>query len=89
MEWRLHTTTSASDNARMTNPRRRPGDDILDRYVPHLSGSDRELARERLQKLVALLARIAVRQVREESEKGDSRKTGFEGRIPPTPPSVP
>jgi len=53
---------------------RRPGDDILDRYVPHLTGSDRELARERLQELARLLLQIAMRQVREEYA-ADSRES--------------
>lgn len=45
---------------------RRPGDQILDRYCPNLSPADREIARERLEKLARLLVRIAMRQVREE-----------------------
>lgn len=69
----------------MTNRERRPGDEILDRYVPHLTSPDRELARERLQKLARLLVRIAMRQVREEREAADSRESGSGGRIPPTP----
>jgi hypothetical protein len=55
-----------------TKPDHRPGDHILDRYVPHLSGADRELARERLQGLAKLLLRIAMRQVREEMQANDS-----------------
>lgn len=73
----------------MSQTERQPGDDILDRYVPHLSGSDRELARERLQKLARLLVRIAMRQVREEREGIDSRESDSRGRIPPTPPIEP
>ena len=61
-------------------PAPRPGDQILDRYVPHLTGADRELARERLQGLAKLLLRIAMRQVREEMQATDSRDSDS-GRI--------
>lgn len=69
----------------MTHLKRRPGDDILDRYVPHLTAADRELARERLQKLARLLVKIAARQVREEREAQDSRESPSGGKIPATP----
>ncbi len=64
---------------------RRPGDQILDRHAPHLSGTDRELARERLQGLAKLLLNIAMRQVREDMQAADSRDGGSGGIISPTP----
>lgn len=73
----------------MAQSNRKPGDDILDRYVPHLSGSDREVARERLQKLARLRVHIAMRQVREEREAADSRGSVSRGKIPPNPPVDP
>jgi hypothetical protein len=68
-------------------PARRPGDQILDRYVPHLTGADRELARERLQGLAKLLLRIAMRQVREEMQAADSRDSDSDRIISSTSPS--
>ena len=69
-----------------TSPDHRPGDHILDRYVPHLSGADRELARERLQGLAKLLLRIAMREVREEMQAADSRDSDSRRIISSTPP---
>ena len=69
-----------------TSPDHRPGDHILDRYVPHLSGADRELARERLQGLAKLLLRIAMREVREEMQAADSRDSDSKRIIYSTPP---
>ena len=68
-------------------PAPRPGDQILDRYVPHLTGADRELARERLQGLAKLLLRIAMRQVREEMQATDSRDSDSGRIISSTAPS--
>jgi hypothetical protein len=68
-----------------SQPARRPGDQILDRYVPHLKGADRELARERLQGLARLLLRIAMRQVREEMDGRDSHQSAGRGKILPPP----
>lgn len=65
-------------------PERSPGDDILDRYVPHLSGADRELARERLQGLAKIMLSIAIRKVEEDMQGRDSRKCDSRGKIQPT-----
>ena len=54
-------------------PDHRPGNHILDRHVPHLTGANRELARERLQGLAKLLLRIAMREVREDMQAAESR----------------
>ena len=67
-------------------PDHRPGDYILDRYVPHLSGADRELARERLQGLAKLLLRIALREVREGMRAADSQESDSGRIISATPP---
>ena len=51
----------------MTDPQqRRPGDRIIDRVAPHLTGADRDRARAQLEGLAGILVRIAIRQVREE-----------------------
>ena len=68
-------------------PAPRPGDQILDRYVPHLTGADRELARERLQGLAKLLLRIAMRQVHEEMQAADSPNSDSRRIISKTAPS--
>ena len=70
-------------------PDHRPGAYILNRYVPHLSGADRELARERLQGLAKLLLRIAMREVREEMRAADSQESDSGRIISSTPPLSP
>ena len=65
----------------------RPGDIILDHFVPHLEGADRELARERLQEFAGWLVRIAMRQAREEMHRRDSLESDSIDRIQPTPQS--
>jgi hypothetical protein len=39
-------------------PAHRPGDIILDRYLPHASEEEREAARENLRRLARLLIRV-------------------------------
>ena len=65
----------------------RPGDVILDHFVPHLNAEDRELARERLQQFASWLVGIAMRQAREEMGMCDSRDSDSIGTIERTPPS--
>ena len=66
-------------------PDHRPGDVILDHFVPHLDAAHRELARERLQGLAKLMLRIAMRKVREEREQIDSLESDSRGKIMPVP----
>lgn len=68
-------------------PKHRPGDIILDQFVPHLKGADRELARERLQQYAAWLVKVAMRQAREEMHGCDSRESDSLDTIQPTPQS--
>ena len=70
-----------------SRPDYRPGDAILDRYVPHLTAAEREIARERLQGLAKLLLRIAMREVREEMQADDSPDSDS-GRIISSTPSA-
>ena len=70
-------------------PDHRPGDVILDHFVPHLDAADREIARERLQQFAAWLVRIAMRQAREEMQRRDSRESDSLDTIESTPPSHP
>lgn len=48
----------------MTTPHK-PGDVIIDHFMPGCSEEDREIARERLQQFAGWLVRIAIRQTRE------------------------
>ena len=67
----------------------RPGDIILEHFVPHLNDEDRELARERLQHFAGWLVGIAMRQAREEMGMRDSRESDSIGTIEMTPPPNP
>jgi hypothetical protein len=59
----------------MSEPRKpRPGDRILDRYVPNLAPEEREEARARLFGFVSWQVRILARQVREELDDSHDRK---------------
>ena len=46
-------------------PAHRPGDIILDRYLPHATSEQREVARENLRRLARLLIRVHERLARE------------------------
>lgn len=70
-------------------PKHRPGDIILNHFVPHLEGPDRELARERLQQFAGWLVQVAMRQAREEMHMLDSRESEAPARIEPIPPPPP
>ena len=70
-------------------PDHRPGDVILDHFVPHLDAADRELARERLQNFAGWLVRIAMRQAREEMQLRDSRDSESLDTIESNPPTNP
>lgn len=67
----------------------RPGDMILDHFVPHLKGADRELARERLEGLAKIMLDVAIRKVGEEVQERDSRESDSIGKIQPTSTSPP
>lgn len=54
---------------------RRPGDLILDRYMPHASEEAREEARDRLRRLALLFIKIGDRLEREGRER-DSQNSG-------------
>jgi len=64
----------------LNEPKRRPGDHILDRYCPNLTPEERELAHQRLRDLARVLIRIAKRQA-EEARQADSRKLSEDGTI--------
>ncbi len=51
-------------------PKRRPGDLIIDRYMTGATETEREAARENLYAYVAALLRIAARRANEEYESG-------------------
>lgn len=66
---------------------RRPGDQIIDRYAPHLTPEDRELAHERLRAFARALIR-ADRERAAEATAPDSTLSASKGTIPPSPPFV-
>ena len=51
----------------------KPGDAILDRYLPNAEPGEREAARQNLRALFAVLIRIAERIARDQSPGTDSR----------------
>jgi len=71
----------------MSEARRRPGDQILDRYCSDLSPEERELGHERLRALARVLIRIHRRLDTEDIPKGDSTHLEPGDTIPslPTP----
>ena len=69
----------------MNMPKRRPGDLILDHYVPHLSPEDREIARERLADFAELLSDMAVGTAGQAMHSSDSPGGQTEDRIPEFP----
>lgn len=46
-------------------PAHRPGDTILDRYMPHATSEEREIARANLRRFARLLLRVKERRDRE------------------------
>ena len=60
----------------MDNPKprpsspRRPGDLILNRYMPNATEEEREAARENLRQFAVIVVGIAKRIAREEAERG-------------------
>jgi hypothetical protein len=52
-----------------SSPKRRPGDVILDRYMPDATLEEREAARTNLYGFVAVLLRIATREALDNVEK--------------------
>ena len=60
---------------------RRPGDLILDRYMPGATPEEREAARENLKAALAALIRIEERRARQDSGKPDSPKEQSRGRF--------
>jgi hypothetical protein len=51
------------------NPSRRPGDLLLDRWMPNATPLERERAHENLRAFAQALLKIAIREVREETRK--------------------
>jgi hypothetical protein len=60
---------------------RKPGDIILDRYMPDADEAEREQARENLRRFAKALLRIAMRQTRAELAELDSRNPPEGARI--------
>ena len=59
-------------------PKRRPGDLILDHYMPDASDTEREEARENLRAYAAVVLRIATRLATEEHEQAIRARQGVE-----------
>lgn len=64
------------DNKLQPAPRRRPGDLIIDRYLPGVSLEDRERAREVLREHALLLIRMGERIMRDEECPSDQTGCG-------------
>ena len=58
------------------SPNRRPGDAILDRYMPDATADEREAARANLYGFVAVLLRIATREALDNGGKPIRAKGG-------------
>lgn len=69
----------------MPKQSRRPGDQIIDRFLPDISPEERELAHERLRAMVHVVLRIGRRLAGEAKARADSTHDGQSGRIPPSP----
>ncbi|MCW5726234.1 hypothetical protein [Parvibaculum sp.] len=54
------------------NSNRKPGDLIIDRYMPNATEAERKEARENLHAYLAVVMRIAARLEREERERGQA-----------------
>ena len=57
---------------------RKPGDIILDRYLPHATAEEREAARENLRRLARLILRVQARLARDNPQprtRGTSNPT--------------
>lgn len=63
------------------NPERKPGDLIIDRYMPNASEAEREEARENLRAYLAVAMRIAARLEREERERGQAIRTNPDSAV--------
>lgn len=61
----------------------RPGEYLLNRFAPHVSGRDQELARERLEQWAAQLVKIARRMADKDMHAIDSRESGSGSKIQP------
>ena len=57
------------------NANRRPGDFILDRYMPHATAEEREVARENLRAFALVVVGIARRLALEEREQAIRART--------------
>ncbi len=62
-----------------SSPKHRPGDVILDRYMPDATPEEREAARANLYGFVAVLLRIATREALDNVEK--PIRTNGEGEV--------
>ena len=73
-------------------PNPRPGDAIIDHYLPDATEAEREQARRELKGFAAAIFGVAERFVREGRSFvpiPDSREFESQGRIQPTPPNSP
>jgi len=56
-----------------TLPKRRPGDLIIDRYMPNATPEEREEAHANLRRWVAAMAKVALRVAREQEQLKQAR----------------
>ena len=71
------------------SPHHRPGDKIIDRYLPGANAEQRELARTRLQAYSRWLLEVAMEQARAKAQDSDSRdedtSVTMDSALPPSP----
>lgn len=64
------------------NPNRRPGDFILDRYMPNATVEEREIARENLHAFAVVVVGIARRLALEERKQAIRGRTDITVELP-------
>jgi len=75
----------AQHHGSMAEPKRRPGDLLLDRYFPDADKETREAARAQFGQFAEAIFRVGVRLAHEEATAADSPKTDWRPTISPTP----
>ena len=71
------------------SPHHRPGDKIIDCYLPGANAEQRELARTRLKAYARWLLEVAMEQARAKAQDSDSRdedtSVTMDSALPPSP----
>lgn len=84
MECPLRQTSLIPHAVRMDS-QGKPGDLIIDRYLPNADETARTQAREDLKAFAQVLARVATRRALNEERPGNSRESSGRLKIPEAP----